>query len=194
MVEILPEHRQLDLVLHTAVDHKHLQGAGIGVVQRAECPSTGTLKNDRIPGQELKYSYSRQELVTNNIKTATRAHMLAMLHALGLASRTVQARRQSGWIRKIIIYSNLHSAVQAVNHHITQNIDSLQDVASTSDRSLIKKVVTKVRKLSRVGLEVAILASCEKDKGGERARTLARQKGGKSRKSRRLSQLVIMQQ
>lgn len=125
------------------MDHIHLRGAGIAVVQRAECPSAGALKNDRIPGQELKYSYSRQELVTNNIKTATRAHMLAMIHALGLASRTAKALCQSGLVRKIVIFSELPSAVQAVNHHITHNTDSLQHVASTNDRALIKKVVTK---------------------------------------------------
>jgi restriction endonuclease Mrr len=80
-----------------------------------------------------------------------------------------------------------------VNHHITHNTDnadSLQDVASTNDRSLIRKVVTRARKLSSRDFEVAILVSCEKDMGRESARTLARQKGRKSLKSRRLSQLV----
>lgn len=185
---------QLDLVMHTAVDYIALRGAGIGVVQRAECPSTGAIRNDRIPGQEQKHSYSRHDLVVNNIKTKTRAHMLAMIHALGLAYRTIKRYPKALQRRKVTILSDLPDTVKIVNHHISQHkspqTDSLRNMASTKDRSLLQKIITRVRKLSHSSITVAIVASYRRDKAGRRARTLAKQSGRKSLKIRRGSQFV----
>lgn len=193
MVEIYSKSAQLDLVLHTAVDYLHRRGAGIGVVQRAECTKTGAFQNDRIPGQERKYSYSRKDLVVKNIKTAARAQMLAMVHALGLAHRTVKRRcPKAVQLQKVTIFSDLPSAVQAVNHHMNYNANSLRDVVSTNDRSIIKRIVARVRKLSHRGLEVAIEVSSGTNRAGKRARTIARQNGRKAWKSRRRLQLVNM--
>lgn len=134
---------QLDLVMHTAVDFTALRGAGIGVVQEAECPSTGAIRNDRIPGQEQKHSYSRHDLVMNNIKTKTRAHMLAMIHALGFAHRTIKRYPKALQPRKVTILSDLPGTVKLVNHHISHHkppkTDSLRNIASTKDRALLKK-------------------------------------------------------
>ena len=85
MDEIRSKPIQLVLVLHTAVDYLYRQGAGIGVVQRAECATTGIIKNQVIPGQERKYGVTRENLVVENIKSAGRAQMLALVHALGMA-------------------------------------------------------------------------------------------------------------
>ncbi len=186
MVETRSRSDQLDLVLHTAVDYLHRRYAGISVVQRAECVNTSAFKNDRIPGRELKYSYSRDDLVTKNIKTAKRAQMLAIIHALGLAYGTVKRLQPNTLpLRKVVLLSESPSAVHTVKHYIHQDPSCLKDIASANDRLLIEGIVARVRNLSRRGLEVAISVYTGADRASKRARTLARQKGRKASKSRR---------
>ena len=60
MVEIHSNPIQLALVLHTTMDYLYRQGAGIGVVLRAECATTGIIKNQLIPGQDRKYGITRE--------------------------------------------------------------------------------------------------------------------------------------
>ncbi|KAF2011251.1 hypothetical protein BU24DRAFT_353940 [Aaosphaeria arxii CBS 175.79] len=80
---------QLALVLHTAVDFVHCQGIGIGIVQRA---STGAARNNLIPMEKRKYSVKRSQFSAENVKTLKRAHMFAILHAMGLARGTIKRR------------------------------------------------------------------------------------------------------
>ena len=189
MAEVNLPHIQLNLVIHTAVDYIAGRGVGIGVVQQAECLSKGTIRNNRIPSQEQKHSYSRRGLMVNNIKTKARAYMLAMIHALGLADRTIKRYPKAPQPRKVTILSDLPDTVKMVNHYIS-HYKHLRNVASTKDRSLLKKIITRVRKLSHSSITVAIVASDRRDKAGRRARTLAKQRGRKSLKSRRGSQFV----
>jgi len=107
MVEIRSKPTQLVLVLHTAVDYVYHQGAGIGVVQRAECAMTGIIKNQLIPGQERKYDITRENLVVENIKTAGRAQMLALVHALGLARGTIKRGCPNAvQLQKVTVFSD----------------------------------------------------------------------------------------
>lgn len=48
MIERRPKAIQFVLVLHTTVDYVYAQGVGISLVQRAECATTGIIKNDMI--------------------------------------------------------------------------------------------------------------------------------------------------
>lgn len=186
MVEICSKPIQLVLVFHTAVDYLYRQGAGIGVVQQAECATTGVIKNQLIPGQERKYGITRENLVVQNIKTAGRAQMLALVHALGLAHGTIKRGcPKAVQIKKVTVFSDSPKVVHTINQHIKYAPDRLRDVASTNDRSMIKRVIARVRRLSRRGLEVAIAVSSGKDKAGEKVRTMARQRGRKSCGSRR---------
>ncbi len=112
--------------------------------------------------------------------------MLALVHALGLAHGTIKRDcPKAVQLQKVTVFSDSPKVVQTINHHIKYAPDSLRDVASTSDRSIIKRVIAGVRRLSRGGLEVAIAVSDGKDKAGGKARTIARQKGRKACRSRR---------
>jgi ribonuclease HI len=191
MVEIRSKPTQLVLVLHTAVDYVYRQGAGIGVVQRAECATTGIIKNQLIPGQKRKYGITRENLVVENIKTAGRAQMFALVHALGLAHGTIKRGcPKAVQLQKVTVFSDSPKVVQTINHHIKYAPDSLRDAASTNDRSIIKRVIAGVRRLSRRGLEVAIAVPSGKDKAGGKARTMARQRGRKAYRSRRRLRLA----
>ncbi|OCK87225.1 uncharacterized protein K441DRAFT_486719, partial [Cenococcum geophilum 1.58] len=171
MVERRPKAIQLVLVLHTAVDYVYAQGVGIGLVQRAECTTTGIIKNDIIQTEERKYSIKRENFAVENVKTPERALMLALLHALGLACGTIKRRcPKTVQLQKVTILSSSPTIVQIVNHHIKHAPKSLEDVASTNDRSMIKRVVAGVRRLSHHGLEVSIAVFGREDETGETAR------------------------
>lgn len=191
MVERRPKAIHLVLVLHTAVDYVHAQGVGIGLVQRAECATTGIIKNGIIQTEERKYSIKRENFAVENVKTPKRALMLALLHALGLACATIKRRcPKTVQLQRVTILSSSPTIVQIVNHHVKNAPKSLEDVASTNDRSMIKRVVAKVRRLSHYGLEVSIAVFDREDEKGERARTMARQRGRKAFRSRRQLRLA----
>jgi len=192
MVERRPKAIQLVLVLHTAVDYVYAQGVGIGLVQRAECATTGIIKNDIIQTEERKYSIKRENFAVENVKTPERALMLALLHALGLACSTIKRRPKTVQLQKVTILSSSPTIVQIVNHHIKHAPKSLEDVASTNDRLMIKRVVAGVRRLSHHGLEVSISIAVfdREDEIGETARTMARQRGRKACRSRRQLRLT----
>lgn len=191
MVERRPKAIQLVLVLHIVVDYVYAQGVGISLVQQAECATTGIIKNDIIQTEERKYSIKRENFTGENVKTPNRALMLALLHALGLARSTVKRRcSKTVQLQKVTILSGSPTVIQIVNHHIKHAPKSLEDVASTNDRSMIKRVVAGVRKLSNYGLEVSIAVFGEEDETGKTARTMAKQRGRKACRSRRQLQLA----
>ncbi|KAI9677943.1 MAG: hypothetical protein M1822_008051 [Bathelium mastoideum] len=180
---------QLVLALHTVVDYINRQGAGLGIVQQAEYAATDIFEKQLIPDQELKYGFNAEKLVFENIRSPARAHMLALVHALGLAKRTIKRYSlQTTKVQKIQVYSDSSEVVQTVNHHISHAPTSLANVTSTYDRLMVRRVVTKAQQLSRQGFKVYITDSGEKSKGWERARVIARQKGRQACKSRRQSQ------
>jgi predicted MarR family transcription regulator len=191
MVERRPKAIQLVLVLHTAVDYVYAQGVGISLVQRAECATTGIIKNDIIQTEERKYSIKRENFTVENIKTPNRALMLALLHALGLARGTIKRHcSKTVQLQEVTIHSSSPAIIQIVNHHIKHAPKSLEDVASTNDRSMIKRVVAGVRKLSHYGLKVSIAVFGTEDETGKTARTMARQRGRKACRSRRQLRLA----
>lgn len=177
------------LVLHTAVDHFLGQGAGIGVVLRAESTTT-CIKDPRIAPQERKYGFTRKSLVLQNVKTVARVQMLAILHALGLAKSVIKGRCSNTKVDDVTnvdVIGDSRWVVEKVNHHLKLGVESLEEVASTNDRSMIGRIVVAVRKMSRRGVEVSIAVHQSEDRSKEiaRARTMARQRGRKACKSRR---------
>jgi predicted MarR family transcription regulator len=192
MVERHPKAIQLVLVLHTAVDYVYAQGVGISLVQRAKCATTGIIKNDIIQTEERKYSIKRENFTVENIKTPNRALMLALLHALGLARGTIKRHcSKTVQLQEVTIHSSSPAIIQIVNHHIKHAPKSLEDVASTNDRLMIKRVVAGVRKLSHYGLKVSIAVFGTEDETGKTARTMARQRGRKACRSRRQLRLAL---
>ena len=116
MVEIGSKPIQFVLVLHTVVDYLYRQGAGMGIVQRAECATTGIINNHLIPGQERKYDIARENLVVENFKTAGRAQMLALVHALGLAHGTIKRGCPNAvQPQRVTVFSDSLKVVQTIN-------------------------------------------------------------------------------
>jgi len=117
--------------------------------------------------------------------------MLALLHALGLARGTIKRRcSKTVQLQKVTILSSSSTIIQIVNHHINHAAKSLEDVASTNDHSMIKRVIAGVRKLSHYDLEVSIAVFGKEDETGKMARTMARQRGSKACRSRRRLRLA----
>lgn len=176
---------RLSLVLHTAVDFVPLQGIGIGIVQRAP---TGAARNNIIPIEERKYSVKRSQFSAENVKTRERAHMFAILHAMGLARGTIKRRcTPTLRIQKVMVLCDSSTVVDLVNFHRDHGPESLGSVISTNDRSMITRVLTGIRELSRRGVHVAIAEDGQERSSKEtgKAKTMARQKGRKACRSRR---------
>lgn len=191
MDESISKPTQLALVLHAAVDYVYGQGAGLGIVQRAECATSGIIKSHLIPSQERSYGLTREKLTLENAKTVERAQMLVLVHALGLAYGSCKrCPLKSICFQKVVIFLDSPRVVEKINHRINQASDSFQDITSTNDRSMLMRVINGVQRLSRNGLEVTITVPSKKENSGERARTIARQKGRKACKSRRRLRLL----
>lgn len=176
---------RLSLVLHTAIDFVPLQGIGIGIVQRAP---TGAARNNIIPIEKRKYSVKRCQFSAENVKTRERAYMFAILHAMGLARGTIKRRCTTTLrIQKVMVLCGSSTVVDLVNFHRDHGPESLERVISTNDRSMVKRVLTGIRELSRRGVDVAITEDGQESSSKEtiKAKTMARQKGRKACRSRR---------
>lgn len=176
---------RLSLVLHTAIDFVPLQGIGIGIVQRAP---TGAARNNIIPIEKRKYSVKRCQFSVENVKTRERAYMFAILHAMGLARGTIKRRCTTTLrIQKVMVLCGSSTVVDLVNFHRDHGPESLERVISTNDRSMVKRVLTGIRELSRRGVDVAITEDGQESSSKEtiKAKTMARQKGRKACRSRR---------
>lgn len=178
---------RLSLVVHTAVDFLPL-GIGIGIVQRAP---TGAARNNTIPMEERKYSVKRSQFSAENVKTRKRAYMFAILHAMGLARGTVRRRcTPTLQIQKVTVLCDSSTVVDLIDFHRNHGPESLESVTSTNDRSMIKRVLKGIRELSRRGVDVVIAEDGPESRSKEtlKVKTMARQKGRKACRSRRLAQ------
>ena len=177
-------------MLHTAVTRPG-RGIGIGIVQRAECAKTGRSRSNLIPDQERKYGFTREQFEVENIKSVDRAQMLALLHSLGLAHGTIKrAKPEVVQLRMVKVYSNSSCVVESINHHIERAPDSLQDVVSDEDRSMVRRVLASIRRLSRFCGEVIIAIPNTQSKEAAKAMLLGRRKHRKVRKSRHRSRMA----
>jgi hypothetical protein len=177
MPESTPTLQRHALNLYTAVDFVRAQGVGIGIVQHAT-PSTGIV--------ERKVGITRDHFTRENVKTPRRAHMLAILHALGLARGTV--KRHGIQVQKVTVFCNEATACRQITWYISHGVKALEeDVASANDRAMIKRVVVAVRELTKRGIDISVaLAEAENEnKEAAKAKRLARQKGRKACQSRR---------
>jgi hypothetical protein len=182
------------LILHVEVDYVHKQGLGIGIVQQAERTAESGAKRARAshasPRTEQKYSVKGGSFRAENVKTEERAYMLALLHALGMASGTVKKNdtKERSHVDEVVIATSSPTVVEIVNHHIQNAPESLEQVTKLNDRLMIKRVVEAVKKKKfRRGVDVAFIAADEHDTtvARGRAKTLARQRGSKACRSRR---------
>ena len=192
MIKRLPEGAELVLISHIAVDYVRMQGVDIGIAQRVECTTTGMIVDDIVENEERKYGIKRQNFTAENVKTPERTHMLALLYALRLARRTIKKTRpEAVQLEKVKIFCSSPKVVHIVNHHIEHAPLSLEDVASTNDQLMIKRVVASVRKLSRKGLGVSIaIVDNAQDQTAARAGKMAKRKGRNACRTRHRQWLV----
>jgi hypothetical protein len=82
------------------------------------------------------------------------------------------------------------TVVDLIDFHRNHGPESLENVISTNDRSMIERVLKGIRELSRRGVDVAIVEDRPESSSKEtrKAKTMSRQKGRKACRSRRLAQ------
>ncbi len=183
---------RVSLVLHTAVDFVHKQGIGIGIIQRAP---TGAGRNNNMSMEQRKYSVKRNQFTAENVKTKERAHMFAMLHAMGLARGTIKRwRTKTLRIEKVTVLCGSSAVVDLVNFHRDHGPESLEKMTSANDRAMVKRVLAGLRQLLRRGVEVAIAEDGQESSSKEtmKTKTMARQKGTTACRSRRQAQRMTL--
>ena len=186
MNSLFPEKVKLELLLHTAVDHVKGQGVGIGILQQARCAKTGALMPGLLPIEERRYGITRANFSTENVKTRERAELLAILHALGLASSTIKKRCPPNvQLRTIQIFCEHPSVIYTVKHHLRYSPTSLEDEVSGNDRAMIKRVVQAIQKLERRSFEVFLTIANMGDDAQKKVGLAARQRGSFACRQRR---------
>ena len=183
---------RLSLVLHTAIDFVPCQGIGVGIIQRSP---TGAARNNIFPIEKRKYSVKRSQFSAENVKTQNRAYMFAILHAMGLARGTIKRRCTATIrIRSVTVLCDSSTVVDLIAFHRDHSPASLENVRSTNDRSMIKRVLKGIRELSRRagGVDVVIAENGQESSSKEtrKTKTMARQKGRKACRSRRQAQRI----
>jgi hypothetical protein len=187
MPEKKPSHEHF--TLHTAVDHVGGQGAGIGVIMASRV----TLQDGRtvdLPGVDRSYGITREQLAVQEIKTATRAHVHAMSHALGLATnmiKLIDPINNPMMAFKVTVLVDSTRMVENINLHVSRGCDNLAGVRRDRDRTMIKQVVDAVGYLTGRSVEVELAAYAgrgEQDER-ERARAMSSRKRIDACKSRR---------
>ena len=152
---VLPVFDQISLVLHTAVDFCRRAGIGIGIIQHA---ALGAARSSILPVEEQKHGIERGQYGANNVKTRERAHMYALILAMGLASRTLRLRCTTTRIKvqSVTVFCTLPSVVALIKYHQAHGPKSLESVVSPEDRSMIKRVLASAKKLSRYDVQVSV--------------------------------------
>jgi hypothetical protein len=151
----LPVADQLSLVLHTAVDFSHNAGIGIGIIQSA---ATGTTQASTLPTQEQEHSIERGQATAKNLKTRERAHMFALILAMGLARSTLKRQYTTTRfkVQRITVLCSLPAVVGMIKYHRAHGPKSLESVVSKEDYSMTKRVMESIKRLSRYNVQVSI--------------------------------------
>lgn len=147
--------RQVSLILHTAVDFGHKEGIGIGIIQSA---ATDATRSNTLLREEHKHGIERGQVGAKSVRTRERAHMFALVLAMGLARSTL--KRQSATTRikvqSITVLCGLPAVVEVIKDHRARGTKSLESVVSTEDRSMLRRVLGSVRRLSRYNVQVSV--------------------------------------
>ncbi|KAF7679010.1 hypothetical protein GT037_002758 [Alternaria burnsii] len=188
---VLPVADQISLVLHTSVDFCRKAGVGIGIIQHA---AIGAARSCILPVEEQKHGIERGQYGANNVKTYERAHMYALILAMGLARKTLRRRCTTMRIKvqSVTVFCTLPSVVALIQYHQAHGSESLESVVSPEDRSMIKRVLASAKKLSRYDVQVSISEDGEESFNLEAARVKMMALQGKKRAYRRRHERRIM--
>jgi hypothetical protein len=188
---VLPVADQISLVLHTAVDFCRKAGVGIGIIQHA---AIGAARSGILPVEEQKHGIERGQYGANNVKTCERAHMYALILAMGLARSTLRRRCTTTRIKvqSVTVICTLPSVVALIKYHQAHGPKSLESVVSPEDRSMIKRVLASAKKLSRYDVQVSVSEDGEESFTLEAARVKMMAHQGKKVCRRRRHERRIM--
>ena len=107
-----------------------------------------------------------------NVKTPERAHMHALIVAMGLARRTLKRRCTTTHIeaRSVTVFCSSPVVVGLIKHHRAHGPNSLETVVSMEDRAMIKRILESVKRLSRYDVKVSVVEDGEQRGTVEAAR------------------------
>lgn len=189
---IPPVAHQLSLVLHTAVDFGHNEGIGIGIIQNA---ATSAARASTLPMEEHKHGIERGQVRAKNVKTRERAHMFALVLAMGLAHSTLKRQCTTARIKvqSVTVLCSLPAVVELIKYHRTHGPKSLESVVSTEDRSMMKRVLASVKRLSRYNVQVSVVEDGAEGNTADAARVkmMARQRKKKACRRRRHARRIM---
>jgi hypothetical protein len=164
--------------LRVAMNHPKGQGVGTGVVQQARCAKTGALMPEPLPTEERKYGIRRTYFATENVKTCEGAKMLALLHALGLASSTIKKRcSRAVQVQTIQIFREHPPVIYTVKHHLRYAPGSFEDEVSSTSRAMIKRFIQAIHKLERRCFGVSLTIANMEGDAQKKAGLATRQRG-----------------
>lgn len=147
---------QLSLVLHTAVDFGRNEGIDIGIIQS---PATGETSASAPSTEEHKHGIERGQIRAENVKTRERAHMYALVLAMGLARSTIkrQCTTASIAMQSVTVLCRLPTVVKLIKYHRARGPKSVETLVSAEDRSMMKRVLASIKRLSRYNVQVSVV-------------------------------------
>jgi hypothetical protein len=150
-----PPAHHLSLVLHRAVDFGHNEGIGIGIIRSA---ARGAAGSRTLPAEEHKHGIARGQIRTKNVKTRERAHMYALVLALGPARSTIKRTCTTPRfdVQRVTVLCGLPAVVEQLSHHRAHGLASLESAVSAEDRAMVRRVLAGVKRLARCGVRVAV--------------------------------------
>ncbi|KAJ8112353.1 hypothetical protein OPT61_g5255 [Boeremia exigua] len=185
-----PVAHQHSLVLHTAVDFSH-KGIGIGIVRSA---AIGVARASTLRMEEHKHGVERGQLRAQNVKTRERAHMFALILAMGLACSTIK-RWTTAYVKvqSVTVLCGLPAVVELIKHHRAHGPKSLESVVTTEDRSMMIRVLASVKRLSRYNVQVSVVEDEAEGNAVDaaRAKVLAHQRKKKACRRRRQERRIM---
>lgn len=148
---------QVSLILHTAVVFGRKEGIGIGIIQSAATEAT---QSNTLLREEHRHGIERGQISAKNVKTLERAHMFALVLAMRLARSTLIRQYSAARIKvqSVTVLCGLPAVVEVIKQHrACGTAKSLESVVSTENRSMLRRVLAGVRRLSRYDVQVSVV-------------------------------------
>jgi hypothetical protein len=167
-----PLAHHLALVLHTAVAFGYNEGIGIGMLRSA---ARGPAGSRTLPAEEHKHGIARGQIRTKNVKTRERAHIYALVLALGLARSTIKRTCPPARfdVHSVTVLCGSPAVVELLAHHQAHGPTSLGSVGSAEDRAMVRRVLASVKRLARCKVRVAVVEDGAEGSAVHAARVMA---------------------
>lgn len=85
--------------------------------------------------------------------------MFALVLAMGLARSTLKRQYAAAHfkVQSVTVLCNLPAVVEVINDHQARGTESLESVVSMEDRSMLRRVLAGVRRLSQHNVQVSVV-------------------------------------